>query len=212
MAQGLVTTLHPADLEYVRAAFKSQLQPLEAACLRPELSALEDFARHMKGVFYDKYQDDVPLSEVLDVYEELHEADAATFFLGDSMADLQANAEALQDIKIPLTELFVFCMAPVDLESSQQRASYMSMALDFAAERKVPLLRNVRIERRVPTTPAKLKDVESAHQCLELYAWLALRFTSNFPGAAARVLRDSSAAERRLRRRMSRRPDTSLVH
>ena len=187
-----MTTLHPGDLAVVREAFKGELEPLESACLRPELSALEDFARHMKGVFYDKYQDDIPLSEVLDVYEELHQAEAGTFFLGDSMADLQANAEALQDMRIPLSELFVFCMAPVDLESAQQRASYMSMALDFAADRKVPLLPNVKVERRVPATPGKLKDVESAHQCLELYAWLALRFTSSFPG---KVLSISSSVD-----------------
>ena len=52
----------------------------------------------------------------------------------------------------------------VDLDSVSQRTSYVNMAMEFARERKVSLLRNVKIENRVPTTPSKLKDVESAHQ------------------------------------------------
>jgi hypothetical protein len=33
---------------------------------------------------------------VLEMYEELHEADSGSFYLGDSMVDLAENAQALQ--------------------------------------------------------------------------------------------------------------------
>lgn len=46
------------------------------------------------------------------------------------------------------------------------------------------LLRNVKVETRVPRTPGTLKEVESAHTSLELYAWLSLRFPANFPDSA----------------------------
>ena len=130
-ANGSVTTLHAADLDYVRRAFEGRVEALEKACLRPELEALEQFVRQMQALYRRTFQTDVPLAEVLEVYEEMHHVqDESTFFLGDSIGDLQANAEALHglEMQMPLSDMFVFCMAPVDLDSPPCRTSFVAMA------------------------------------------------------------------------------------
>ena len=40
------------------------MKALETDGLRPELSALEDFAQQMKAMYWQKYAEDVPLAEV----------------------------------------------------------------------------------------------------------------------------------------------------
>ena len=39
-------------------------EALETVCLRPDLSVLEDFAQQMKGMYCQKYAEDVPLAKV----------------------------------------------------------------------------------------------------------------------------------------------------
>ena len=65
---GIVTTSHAEDLEAIQHAFLGELGPLETACLRPEMAALESFARQMNKLYFDKYQDHVPLAEVCDSF------------------------------------------------------------------------------------------------------------------------------------------------
>jgi len=65
---GIVTTLHAEDLKAIRHAFLGELEPLDTACLRPEMAALESFALQMKKLYLDRYQEHVPLAEVCDSF------------------------------------------------------------------------------------------------------------------------------------------------
>ncbi|ROT41840.1 ATP-dependent RNA helicase SUV3 [Sodiomyces alkalinus F11] len=176
---GYVTTLDQLDLEAVREAFESGIEPLEAAYISPPAFILERFSEYLPP--------DVPLSFMLLRIREL--ARVSPMFLVEVSPDALAMADAIQSYPLTIHERLAMMNAPVQLREPGMPALVQAMARCLATRKGGALcdLKEVDLEMLDKTLDDYggngrdyLRHVESLHHAITLYLWMSYRFANVF--------------------------------
>jgi ATP-dependent RNA helicase SUPV3L1/SUV3 len=190
--EGYATTFHSEHAGALRRYLKGKVPPKHKARLFLPPSALV----RLKEEFPQ-----VPLADLL--LDIMHNARCDNLYeVSDShsMAEVAAHLEPLD---LSAWELVLFSSAPVStrkplcinslVEFGTQYRDDRNVTLTFIETHFEPLLRSLQNENTVLVlTPRKLNEMETLHDCLDLYLWLARRLGEDmFPGlATAELLRD----------------------
>jgi hypothetical protein len=87
-------------------------------------------------------------------------------------------AKALDDVPLPFRTRYVFCMAPVDVDSTLVMAALRRYARHMVRKKAVKV--GLIVPDAPPLNPAELEELEAAHAVYDLYLWLARRFPMQF--------------------------------
>jgi ATP-dependent RNA helicase SUPV3L1/SUV3 len=171
---GFVGTLSHNDLDYVREAFESPIEPIEIrAHVRPSLQ----HASTMGEVIGSR-----GLTRLLDLFRRRIRFDASHLVASvpDDMLELATLAD---EAGMKLEEKFVFACAPVDVRNAYMMRTYSQWMSLFASNR---VSRLDRLPTRYEHTtgeadPEAFYHAEVQVKMLTVYAWLAYRYPSLFP-------------------------------
>lgn len=171
---GFVGALSHADLEHIREAFESPIEPIEIrAQVRPSL-------RHVTTM--SEVLGSNGLTRLLDLFRRRIRFDAPHLVASvpDDMLELSSLADAAG---MPLEDKFVFTCAPVDVRNGHMMRTYQLWMASFAGGR---VSRLDRLPSRYEHTtgeadPEAFYHAEVQVKMLTVYAWLAYRYPDLFP-------------------------------
>ena len=167
---GLTTTLHLEDLDYLIECLKQPFDDIKKVGLFPFFEQVELFA----GQFPD-----VALSHLLEKFKENCRLDGSYFLCRHDHVKKVANM--LQKVQgLSLEDRFNFCFAPVNIRDPKAMFHLLKFASSYS--QNLP----VNIAMGMPTGSARndseLLDLETKHQVLSMYLWLSHHFTEEtFP-------------------------------
>jgi hypothetical protein len=152
---GEVTTRVAEDLVHIREALATEIEQIPKAGLLPTVEHVESFALALA----EQEKREPPLSEVVDKFGKLAKIEG-DFFLCRQEA-IGAVAKRLDDVKMELTDKYLFCVAPVN-GNDQCVAARASEAMKRARAAPTTGASNRR-ERQQPTR-APTTDASAALQ------------------------------------------------
>lgn len=167
---GLTTTLHLDDLEYLIECLKKPFDDVELVGLFPFFEQVELFAGQIPNVTFP---------QLLQKFKENCRLDGSYFFCQHEHIKKVANMlEKVQGLS--LEDRFNFCFAPVNIRDPKAMYHLLRYATSYA--QNLP----VNIAMGMPKTSAKndteLLDLETKHQVLSMYLWLSHHFREDtFP-------------------------------
>lgn len=167
---GLTTTLHLKDLDYLIECLKQPFDDVKKVGLFPFFDQLELFAGQVH---------DVTFPQLLEKFGQNCRLDESYFLCRHDHIKKVANMlEKVQGLS--LEDRFNFCFAPVNIRDP--KAMYHLLKYAEAYSRKTP----ANIYMGMPTASARndaeLLDLECKHQVVSMYLWLSQQFKKeNFP-------------------------------
>ena len=169
---GTVTALNRRDLERIREAMVSELEPLPMiAPIAPHMKMLEYIAQ-------ETGKNDLP--SLLDCFAALP-GDTDLFCKADvsSMRDL---ATQIGDFSLPLSTQFALCACPVDTRNGDHIRVWRQWVAAVAHEVASPLPRGPRFSAEGSTnSTTQLQDAEGRVRLLAAYRWMHHRMPELFP-------------------------------
>lgn len=167
---GLTTTLHLEDLDYLIECLKQPFDEVKKVGLFPYFEQVELFAGQLPNM---------SLSQLLEKFGENCRLDGSYFLCKHDHTKKVANM--LEKVQcLSLEDRFNFCFAPVNIRDP--KAMYHLLRFASSYSQNLP----VSIAMGVPKASAKndteLLDLETKHQVLSMYMWLSYRFKEDtFP-------------------------------
>ena len=162
--RGWATTLHPADLPYLRACLAAPPEPIGAAGLFPNAEQLIRFAELLPpGTLF---------STLIAKFVLASHLDGPYFMCRDST--IKQVAALLQPFPLSLPERCALALVPINLRNIDVRGYFSHYLAQFCAAR------DVRLDLQLPlASPGYLgRDLEALEtkvQALDVYVWLGQR-------------------------------------
>ncbi|RZC63484.1 hypothetical protein C5167_025245 [Papaver somniferum] len=161
---GLTTTLHLDDLQYLIECLKQPFDEVKKVGLFPFFEQVELFAGKLP---------DMTFCQLLDKFGEncrLH----GSYFLcrHDHIKKVANMLEKVQGLS--LEDRFNFCFAPVNIRDPKAMHHLLSFASTYSQNRKVSIAMGM--PKCSARNDAELLDLETRHQVLSMYLWLAYQF------------------------------------
>ncbi|GAA0167821.1 DNA metabolism protein [Lithospermum erythrorhizon] len=168
--EGLTTTLHLDDLDYLIECLKKPFDEVRRVGLFPFFEQVELFAIQLP---------DITFAKLLEHFSENCRLDGS-YFLCQHL-HIRKIANMLEKVPgLSLEDRFNFCFTPVNIRDPKAVYHLLRFASSYAQE--LP----VNIAMGIPTCSARndseLLDLETKHQVLSMYMWLANHFEAEkFP-------------------------------
>ncbi|KAI4369644.1 hypothetical protein MLD38_018065 [Melastoma candidum] len=168
---GEVTCVDNEDLQMLHSAINAPSPTLERAGLFPHYDLILMFSHlHPKAGF----------RQILEHFFENAKL-SSNYFIAESEDILKITA-ILDKLPLSLHDKYVFSMSPVDVNDEISTQGLTQFARSYVKESVVHLREIFTVGTlQVPTTPTKLRDLESINKVLELYVWLSYRMEDSFP-------------------------------
>lgn len=167
--EGLVSCLHPNDVDALRECMSAEPPPLEAAGLAPTYEQLHRFSQTLSRR--------LPFAKLLRRFEKGAKTDGCFFCC--SLDAAQKVAEVIEEAPLSLRQRYLLCQAPFDVpDDALHTASLEAWAQTLAQGGEVAL--PFAPPSRLPQTHAELAQLESYHRLLDAYLWLSIKFPSCF--------------------------------
>lgn len=161
---GLTTTLHFDDLEYLIQCLKEPFEEVKKVGLFPFFEQVELFAGQFPSVTF---------CQLLEKFGENCHLDGSYFLCRHDHIKKVANMlEKVQGIS--LEDRFNFCFAPVNVRDP--KAMYHLLRFASSYSRNVPVSIAMGIPKGSAKNDAELLDLETKHQVLSMYLWLSYHF------------------------------------
>lgn len=181
---GFVTTLENFDLPILKAAMRTEVEPLTAAGILPPSAIIERFASY--------FPKDTPFSYII---LRLHEVAALNplFFMCHLTSQIDV-ADAIQEFDLTPTERLKFMGSPISLRDfgfldiTRELASCVSSKTSNGNILNLKTfnleLLNKDIHDHETGAKGFLREAESLHKAITLYLWLSYRFAGLFTSHA----------------------------
>lgn len=181
---GYVTTLENFDLPIVRAAMRTEVEPLKAAGILPPSDIIERFASY--------FPSGTPFSYII---LRLHEISTLSplFFMCQLTSQIDV-ADAIQEFDLTPMERLKFMGAPISLRDvgfldiTKELASCVSSKSSNGNILSLKTFNLELLDKDIHDHPkgAKgfLRSAESLHKAITLYLWLSYRFAGLFTSHA----------------------------
>lgn len=169
---GLTTTLHLDDLEYLIECLKHPFEEVKKVGLFPFFEQVELFAGQLSNVTF---------RQLLDKFGENCRLDGSYFLCRHDHIKKVANMlEKVQGLS--LEDRFNFCFAPVNIRDP--KAMYHLLRFASAYSQNAPVNIAMGMPKGSAKNDAELLDLETKHQVLSMYLWLSHQFKEEvFPYA-----------------------------
>ncbi|XP_071915642.1 DExH-box ATP-dependent RNA helicase DExH18, mitochondrial-like isoform X2 [Coffea arabica] len=162
--EGLTTTLHLEDLDYLIECLKKPFDEVKKVGLFPFFEQVELFA----GQFPD-----VTFAQLLEKFAENCRLDGSYFLCHHHHIKKIANMlEKVQGLS--LEDRFNFCFAPVNIRDPKAMYHLLRFASSYA--HKVPVNIAMGMPKCIARNDSELLDLETKHQVLSMYLWLSNHF------------------------------------
>ncbi|XP_007032513.2 PREDICTED: DExH-box ATP-dependent RNA helicase DExH18, mitochondrial [Theobroma cacao] len=161
---GLTTTLHLDDLDYLIECLKQPFEEVKKVGLFPFFEQVELFAGQLPNITF---------CQLLEKFGENCRLDGSYFLCRHDHIKKVANMlEKVQGLS--LEDRFNFCFAPVNVRDP--KAMYHLLRFASAYSRNVPVNIAMGIPKGSAKNDAELLDLETKHQVLSMYLWLSHHF------------------------------------
>ncbi|KAL4334015.1 hypothetical protein GQ457_07G002710 [Hibiscus cannabinus] len=161
---GLTTTLHLDDLDYLIECLKQPFEEVKRVGLFPFFEQVELFAGQFPKVTF---------CQLLEKFGENCRLDGSYFLCRHDHIKKVANMlEKIQGLS--LEDRFNFCFAPVNIRDP--KAMYHLLRFASAYSQNVPVSIAMGIPKGSAKNDAELLDLETKHQVLSMYLWLSHHF------------------------------------
>ncbi|KAG8387263.1 hypothetical protein BUALT_Bualt02G0003200 [Buddleja alternifolia] len=169
---GLTTTLHLEDLDYLIECLKKPFDDVKRVGLFPFFEQVELFATQLP---------DMKFSKLLEKFSDNSRLDGS-YFLCQHL-HIRKIANMLERIKgLSLEDRFNFCFAPVNIRDPKAMYHLLRFASSYAQE--LPVNIAMGMPKFAARNDSELLDLESRHQVLSMYLWLSNHFEEErFPYA-----------------------------
>ncbi|KAJ0043710.1 hypothetical protein Pint_19234 [Pistacia integerrima] len=165
---GLTTTLHLDDLDYLIECLKHPFEPVKKVGLFPFFEQVELFA----GQFSD-----VTLAQLLEKFRENCRLDGSYFLCKHEHIKKVANLlEKVQGLS--LEDRFNFSFAPVNIRDPKAMYHLLRFASSYSENIAVSIAMGM--PKGSAKSDAELLDLETKHQVLSMYLWLSNQFRGDF--------------------------------
>ncbi|XP_045832953.1 DExH-box ATP-dependent RNA helicase DExH18, mitochondrial-like [Trifolium pratense] len=169
---GLATTLHLDDLDYLIECLKQPFDHVTRVGLFPYYEQVELFAGQLPNMTF---------SQLLEKFGENCRLDGSYFLCRhDHIKKISNMLERIRGLS--LEDRFNFCFAPINVRDP--KAMYHLLKFATAFGQKVPVNIAMGIPKYSARNDTELLDLESKHQILSSYLWLSNHFDEEkFPYA-----------------------------
>lgn len=167
---GLATTLHLDDLDYLIECLKQPFDDVKRVGLFPYYEQVELFAGQLP---------DMTFNQILEKFGESCRLDGSYFLCRhDHIKKIANMLEKVQGLS--LADRFNFCFAPVNVRDPKAMYHLLRYATSFG--HKLPVNVAMGMPKSSARNDAELLDLETRHQVLSMYLWLSNHFDEeNFP-------------------------------
>ncbi|XP_026422430.1 DExH-box ATP-dependent RNA helicase DExH18, mitochondrial-like [Papaver somniferum] len=161
---GLTTTLHLDDLQYLVECLKQPFDEVKKVGLFPFFEQVELFAGKLP---------DMTFCQLLDKFGENCRLDGSYFLCRHDHIKKVANMlEKVQGLS--LEDRFNFCFAPVNIRDPKAMHHLLSFASTYSQNRRVSIAMGM--PKCSARNDSELLDLETRHQVLSMYLWLSYHF------------------------------------
>lgn len=161
---GLTTTLHLEDLNYLIECLKKPFDEVKRVGLFPFFEQFELFSAQLPDLKFPK---------LLDKFGENCRLDG-NYFLCQNL-HIRKIANMLERIQgISLKDRFNFCFAPVNIRDPKAMYHLLRFASTYAQE--LPVNIAMGMPKCAARSDAELLDLETRHQVVSMYLWLSNHF------------------------------------
>ncbi|MED6133001.1 hypothetical protein PIB30_024229 [Stylosanthes scabra] len=167
---GLATTMHLDDLDYLIECLKQPFDEVKKVGLFPFYEQVELFASQLPNMTF---------CELLEKFGESCRLDGSYFLCQYGHIKKIANMlERVQDMS--LEDRFNFCFAPVNIRDPKAMYHLLRFATTFSEKKPVNIAMG--LPRSSAQNDSELLDLETRHQVLSMYLWLSNHFNQErFP-------------------------------
>lgn len=167
---GLTTTLHLEDLDYLIHCLKQPFDHVKKVGLFPFYEQVELFAGKLSNMTF---------CQLLEKFGENCRLDGSYFLCRhDHIKKIANMLERIQGLS--LEDRFNFCFAPVNVRDPKAMYHLLRFATTFS--QKVPVNIAMGMPKGSANNDAELLDLETRHQVISMYLWLSNHFKEdNFP-------------------------------
>ncbi|KAK7365078.1 hypothetical protein VNO80_13866 [Phaseolus coccineus] len=161
---GLATTLHLDDLDYLIECLKQPFDNVKKVGLFPYFEQVELFAGQLP---------DLTFSQILGKFGESCRLDGSYFLC--QHGHIKKIANMLEKVQgLSLEDRFNFCFAPVNVR--EPKAMYHLLRYATSLGQKIPVNIAMGMPKSSARNDAELLDLETRHQVLSMYLWLSNQF------------------------------------
>ncbi|XP_015879443.3 DExH-box ATP-dependent RNA helicase DExH18, mitochondrial isoform X1 [Ziziphus jujuba] len=158
---GLTTTLHLDDLDYLIECLKQPFDDIKKVGLFPFFEQVELFAGQLPNVTF---------CQLLEKFGENCRLDGSYFLCRHD--HIKKIANMLEKVpELSLEDRFNFCFAPVNIRDP--KAMYHLLRFASAYGQKVPVNIAMGMPKGFARNDKELLDLETKHQVLSMYLWLS---------------------------------------
>ncbi|KAL5981143.1 hypothetical protein ACLOJK_029063 [Asimina triloba] len=181
---GLTTTLHSNDLNYLIECMKQPFNEVKKVGLFPFFEQVELFAGQFPNVTF---------CQLLEKFGEHCRLDGSYFLCRHDHIKKVANMlEKVQGLS--LQDRFNFCFAPVNIRDP--KAMYHLLRFAYAYGQDLPVGIAMGVPKGSARNDSELLDLETRHQVLSTYLWLSHHFKEdNFPFVQKAAMMATDIAE-----------------
>ncbi|XP_010682137.2 DExH-box ATP-dependent RNA helicase DExH18, mitochondrial [Beta vulgaris subsp. vulgaris] len=167
---GLCTTLHLEDLDYLIECLKQPFQEVKKVGLFPFYEQVELFAGQLPNTTF---------AQLLDKFAENCRLDGSYFLC--QQAGIKKVANMLEKVQgLSLEDRYNFCFAPVNIRDPKAMYHLLRFASSFS--QKLPVNIAMGMPKGSAKNDSELLDLETKHQVCSMYLWLSNHFREeNFP-------------------------------
>ncbi|RDX62285.1 DExH-box ATP-dependent RNA helicase DExH18, mitochondrial, partial [Mucuna pruriens] len=161
---GLATTLHLDDLDYLIECLKQPFDNVKKVGLFPFYEQVELFAGKLP---------DMTFNQILEKFGESCRLDGSYFLCRHD--HIKKIANMLGKVQgLSLEDRFNFCFAPVNVRDPKAMYHLLRYATSFG--QKLPVNVAMGMPKSSARNDAELLDLETRHQVLSMYLWLSNHF------------------------------------
>ncbi|GAB4847442.1 hypothetical protein Ancab_026499 [Ancistrocladus abbreviatus] len=162
--EGLTTTLHEEDLDYLIECLKQPFEEVKKVGLFPFFEQVELFAGQLS---------DVTFCQLLEKFAENCRLDGSYFLCRHDHIKKVANMlEKVQGLS--LEDRFNFCFAPVNIRDP--KAMYHLLRFASSYSQSLPVSIAMGMPKGSARNDLELLDLETKHQVCSMYLWLSHQF------------------------------------
>ncbi|KAK0584828.1 hypothetical protein LWI29_019327 [Acer saccharum] len=167
---GLATTLHVDDLDYLIECLKEPFEDVKKVGLFPFYEQIELFAGQLPNMTF---------CNLLDKFGENCRLDGSYFLCRhDNIKKVANMLEKVQGLS--LEDRFNFCFAPVNIRDPKAMYHLLRFASSYSMNIAVSIAMGM--PKGSARNDAELLDLETKHQVLSMYLWLSNQFEKDvFP-------------------------------
>lgn len=170
---GKVTTFYSDDAPVLKKILDQSVEPLVKAGLHPTIDQIELFAYHLPKHSF---------SNLLKIFLHVSQLDNSKYFMCDFQI-MQYLASLIDHIPLKLLERYRFVSAPVDIRQTALCSCFVKFVRSHSRDEQFTLddiKKLIEWPLKEPSTVEQLAKIEVFCDTLDLYLWLAQRFSQTF--------------------------------